>query len=108
MTAEPVEDVEVRDNPAAHRFELRVGSALAGVLRYRVTGAEQRALDHTEVEPQFEGQGLARRLVGEVLDTARADGWSVLPYCPFVRSYLDKHPVYAELVPPEKRADFGL
>lgn len=108
MTAEPVEDVEVRDNAAAHRFELWVGDALACVLRYRVTGDGERALDHTEVEPRFEGQGLARRLVGEVLDRARHDGWSVLPYCPYVRSYLDKHPAYADLVPVERRADFGL
>lgn len=108
MTAEPIERVEVRDDPAAHRFELWVGDELAGLLRYRVTGAAERALDHTEVGPRFEGRGLARRLVGQVLDTARREGWSVLPYCPYVRSYLGRHPEDVDLVPGRRRASFGL
>lgn len=108
MTAEPLGDVTVRDNASAHQFEVWLGDERAGVLRYRVTGPAERALDHTEVENRYAGRGLARRLVGEVLDTARADGWSVLPYCPYVRAYLGKHPEHVDVVPADRRAEFGL
>jgi GNAT superfamily N-acetyltransferase len=66
------------------------------------------AFDHTEVEPRYEGHGLAGRLVTEALDTARERGWALLPYCPYVREFLGKHPEYADLVPGDRKAEFGL
>ena len=58
------------------------------------------ALQHTEVPPALEGQGIARRLVQAVLDDVRARGLTVIPNCPYVRSFLRKHPSYRDLVHP--------
>jgi predicted GNAT family acetyltransferase len=43
-----------------------------------------------------------------VLDDAREHGQQVLPYCPFVRSYIERHQEYADLVPAAERERFGL
>jgi hypothetical protein len=32
----------------------------------------------------------------------------VLPYCPFVRSWIAEHPAYADLIPADQRAHFSL
>jgi uncharacterized protein len=56
------------------------------------------ALVHTEVEPRHEGRGFASRLVAGALDDIRARGLGVVPTCPFVRSYLERHPEYGDLV----------
>jgi len=32
----------------------------------------------------------------------------VLPYCPFIRSYIQRHPAYLDLVPADRRAEFAL
>jgi predicted GNAT family acetyltransferase len=114
MTAERVEsddgaaDVRVRDAPADHRFEVRVGDDLAGVATYRLLEGSTYAFDHTEVGPPFEGRGLADRLVTAALDEVRSRGGSVLPYCPYVRAWLGRHPAYVDLVPADDRDRFGL
>jgi predicted GNAT family acetyltransferase len=48
------------------------------------------------------------RLVGFALDTTRAEGLSVDPYCPYVRDFIAKRHEYLDLVPPERRAKFQL
>ena len=63
-------------------------------------------LVHTDVAPRFEGRGLANVLVQGALDDIRAEGTQVVPVCPFVASFLQHHPEYADLVtadasPPE-------
>ena len=65
-------------------------------------------MTHTETDDRFRGHGLASQLVRTTLDQARARHLAVLPYCPFVRSWLTEHREYADLVPAGKRDQFGL
>jgi predicted GNAT family acetyltransferase len=87
----------VVDEPSKRRYELRLVDEVAGVLAYR---AEPYTLElvHTEVEPPFQGQGHGERFVGKVLDDVRGRGLSIVPVCPFVQWYLERHPEYADLV----------
>jgi uncharacterized protein len=99
------------DNPAASRYEMHVGSELAGFIDYRLRhdhGAEVISLIHTEVEPAFQGAHLATHLARYSLDDARARGLSVLPFCPYINSWIKKHPEYTDLVPEDRQVEFGL
>ena len=98
---------EVRDNPDEGRFEILVGGEVAGFTRYQRMGAGL-ALTHTEIDDRYEGQGLGSVLVRSALDTLRGSGTAVLPYCPFVRRYIDRHPEYLDLVPADLRERFEL
>ena len=99
----------VSDNPAASRYELRVGGDLAGQVGYRLRAHDTViSLLHTEVEPAFQGDHLATHLARFSLDDARERGLAVLPFCPYIASWIRKHPEYADLVPEDRRADFGL
>jgi predicted GNAT family acetyltransferase len=95
------------DNPDQHRYEIRVQDEVAGFVQYRRREGLV-ALIHTEIDTRFEGQGLGSQLIAGVLDEARAAGVWVLPFCPFVNSYVERHPEYADLVPEEFRSEFGL
>lgn len=87
----------IRDNPTELRYELVDGDTVIGQIRYRrEPGAV--ALVHTEVEPMYEGQGLAGTLVEGALQDLRERGLGVIPVCPFVRTWLRRHPEYADLV----------
>ena len=98
---------QVVDAPEAHRFELRVGAEVAGYAEYReARGA--LALTHTVVEPAHEGHGVGSALARGALDALREQGRAVLPYCPFIRGWIGKHPEYLDLVPADRRAEFGL
>lgn len=97
------------DNQAESRFEIHVGGELAGSVVYRRSPEEQLIdLIHTEVDSRFEGQGLAGQLARFALDTSRTEGIGVLPSCPYIRSWIKRHEDYLDLVPADRRADFGL
>lgn len=83
--------ITVRDNPDELRYELLVDGTLAGEILYRLR-SDAVVLVHTEIAPQFEGQGLGSKLVAGVLADIRARGLRPVAVCPFVRAYLQAHP----------------
>jgi predicted GNAT family acetyltransferase len=99
-------DLQVADDPDQARFEIRVDGELAGFAQYRLKDGVIAFL-HTETDRRFRGHGLAGRLTQFGLDSARERHLAVLPYCPFVRSWIAEHPAYADLIPPDKRGHFG-
>lgn len=105
--ATPDPTVEVRDVRAGHRFVLVVDGALAGTAQYRLDG-DDVAILHTEIDPDYEGRGLGSAFVREVLRQVADRGVAVLPYCPFVRAYLQRHGDLVHLVPAARRAEFDL
>ncbi|MHA6782381.1 GNAT family N-acetyltransferase [Pseudonocardia saturnea] len=100
-------DPEVLDVPERSRFEIRSGGELAGFARYR-SDPGGITFVHTEIADGFAGQGLGGILVRAALDAARSRGLAVHPVCPFVRSWIAKHPEYADLVPADEHTRYGL
>ena len=100
--------VEVRDNPAEHRFEITYGDRLAGFTVYEERDEATYAFVHTEIEPDLGGHGLAGTLVRTAMEAMAERGIAVLPYCPFVKAWLEKHPDHLGVVPAGRRAEFGL
>jgi predicted GNAT family acetyltransferase len=80
----------VRHNLADGRFEIAVESRKA-ILQYRRSGDTIRLI-HTEVPEPLRGRGLANQLVRAALDYAHFNQLKVVPICPFVKLYLEKHP----------------
>jgi predicted GNAT family acetyltransferase len=99
--------ITVADNADRERYEIRVNGRLAGFVKYGLR-PESIELVHTEINDEFEGRGLGGRLISFALDDARERGLAVLPTCPFVNDYIQRHRQYAELVPRGRRPDFGL
>lgn len=99
----------VTDNPGRQQFEIVLDGVRVGLAAYRRSHANGIiAFIHTEVDPGHEGEGLGGQLVSFALDSAREQGLVVLPFCPFVRRYIESHPEYADLVPADQRKEFGL
>lgn len=99
----------VTDNPSASRYELHLGTELAGFAEYKLRQHDTVInLVHTEIGDAFQGKGLATHLARFSLDDARKRGLAVLPFCPYISSWIKKHPDYADLVPGDRRGDFGL
>ena len=87
---------EFRDNAAASQYELTTGGGLA-FLTYRDSPRGHRVLIHTEGPPELQGKGIGSRLVKAVLEDARAHHRPIVPACAFVKSYLQRHPEYADV-----------
>ncbi len=95
MSAQPEETVV--DNPGEGRFEICIGSAVAGFSSYQLQPGRV-VFTHTEIDPAFGGHGLGGRLASGALDQVRRRGLRVTPLCPFIASFIERHPVYADLV----------
>lgn len=83
-------DVAVTDNQGDSRLEVREDGELAQLL-YR-TRAGRLILVHTEVPEELEGRGLGGELVRAAIGKATAEGMTLVPLCPFARSWLERHP----------------
>ena len=91
-------DVVVTKNADEHRYEARVDGMLAGIAEYQLTD-ELVVFTHTEVFPDFEGQGVGGALARFGLDDVRDEGVrKVMPLCPFIKGWIGKHRDYIPLV----------
>jgi len=90
--------LDIRHNPLEHRFEATDGDAAAGFVEYIQTDAGLIVITHTEVDRSYEGKGVGSQLAQYALDYARAERLSVLPICPFVAGYIQRHSEYQDLL----------
>jgi predicted GNAT family acetyltransferase len=86
--------------PESERFEMHIEGKLA-VVEYRGT-AKRVAFTHTEVPIGLEGRGVGTALARHVLGWARENQLEVVPLCPFIRAFVQRHrKEYADIVPAE-------
>ena len=96
MNAAPDAPTVVRDDERS-RYELRDGDSVAGVAVFELSEGGRIVFTHTEIDPGWEGQGVGGQLVRAALDDVRRQGLPVLPTCPFVQAWMQRHPDYADL-----------
>jgi predicted GNAT family acetyltransferase len=100
-----VDDLDVRNNEAEGRYEASIDGELA-VVEYKRRGNEI-SLVHTEVPKVLERRGIGSAMARAALDDARDHGLTVVPLCPFIRTYIRKHPEYLPLVEARDRKRFA-
>lgn len=87
--------VTVSDDRERSRFEaVDESGVVAGFAAYR-RERDRVVFTHTEVDDAFEGRGVGSVLVRAALDAVREEGLRVVAECPFVKSYVERHPEYA-------------
>ena len=95
--SESTPEFEIVQNEDQRRFELVVDDHMAKVT-YVMLSPTSIIFTHTLVPFSLKGQGIASYLAKHVLDYARGNELNVIPQCPFIRSYIERHPEYDDLV----------
>ena len=90
-------DISVTHQPDDHRFVVTVDGAEAGKVVYHDRRG-RRIFVHTEIDDAFGGMGVGSALVSQALDATRDQGLPVVPLCPFVAGWIERHPDYDSLV----------
>ncbi|MHC2991764.1 acetyltransferase [Pontibacter sp. HJ8] len=97
-------EYDIRNNPALHRFETTIDGKTA-LIDYKLKPGVMTVL-HTEVPKELEGQGIAGAMTKYALEYMAREKLALIPICPYMRSYLKRHPEYQYLV--QEKADSGV
>lgn len=92
---DPVITRDVRADGSKGRYVIRLGADEAE-LTYSVVSPDLIIADHTEVPDAFRGTGAGLALVTRMVADARAEGFKIMPLCPFVNAQRKKHPDWAD------------
>lgn len=87
---------EVTNNTAQSRYELEIDGEVA--VAHYLRGPGRLVFTHTVVPEKISGRGVASTLIRGALDSARAENSKIVPQCPFVAAFVQKHPEYRDLV----------
>jgi predicted GNAT family acetyltransferase len=103
MSDEP----EVVDDQEQSRYEVHQAGETVAIADY-VKQPGTVSFTHTETFEGHKGQGLAGRMIDRALRDAQAEHLAVIPFCSFVADYIGRHEEFRELVPEDRRGEFGL
>ena len=67
-------------------------------MTYSRAGATRIIIDHTGVPSELGGRGVGKALVERAVMDARAEGFKIIPLCPFAKATLEKHPEWQDVV----------
>lgn len=93
-------DLAIVKDEKAGVYDAIAGGQEVGGLIYNVSG-DRIVLVSVSVFPQFRNQGAATKIIQHVLDDVRTQGKTATVLCPIVRTYIDNHPEYQDVVDPE-------
>ncbi|MGV3761304.1 GNAT family N-acetyltransferase [Parapedobacter sp.] len=91
-------EIKRDDNGKKGRFTAVVNGQGAGLMTYTWAGEHKFIIDHTEVNPEFSGQGVGKALVMAAVEFARESGLKILPLCPYAKSVFEKTPAIGDVL----------
>jgi predicted GNAT family acetyltransferase len=80
---------QINDIKRGH-FEALEDGKEAGKMSYTWAGDSKFIIDHTEVDEEFSGKGVGKKLLMATVDYARNNNLKIIPLCPFAKSVFDK------------------
>lgn len=86
---------DIHHDRTAHCFETLVDGSLCK-LDYTLDQGVM-TITHTIVPEAVGGRGLAGALVRTALDTARTEGWKVVPACSYAKTWMERHAGFDDL-----------
>lgn len=82
--------IERQDDGKKGEFAAMENDVQAGLMTYTWAGSDKFIIDHTEVNPDFSGQGVGKKMVMAAVEFAREKDLKIIPLCPFAKSVFDK------------------
>ena len=85
------------DGPTRGRYLIRLAPGFEAEMTFRKGADGTITIDHTGVPPEYEGRGIAARLVNRAIEDAREQGFKIIPVCSYVVAQFRRHPEWAAL-----------
>lgn len=82
--------IEIEDNGQSGEISAKIDSKKAGFIKFSWVGKDKMNIEHTEVDSEFEGKGIGKKLVLAAVEFARENSLKILSDCPYAKSVLEK------------------
>lgn len=83
-------EIQHIDNETKGFFKAVENEKEAGRMTYSQAGESKFIIDHTEVNPEFNGKGVGKKMVLAAVEYARNNNLKIIPLCPFAKSVFEK------------------
>lgn len=93
MTTPDTPVVSIHEDVENHAYVAEVDGERAGLAVYHMRG-NKKIFVHTEVDPSFERRGIGSALAKYALDDTLARDQRIVPLCPFISAWIERHPEY--------------
>ncbi|MBZ9728439.1 N-acetyltransferase [Salegentibacter sp. JZCK2] len=89
-------DIKHRENDSRGMFFAEDEKGIYAELTY-TKKQDVLTIDHTEVRPELEGQGIATKLLAHSVEFARENNYKIDPLCPFAEVQFDRNESYKDV-----------
>ena len=79
------------------RYVIDLAPGFEAEMTFRKSADGDITIDHTGVPREYEGRGIAARLVNQAIADAREQGFRITPVCSYVVAQFRRHPEWADL-----------
>lgn len=91
-------DFKIEESENKGRFVVEVEGNYAGEMTFSRFASDKIIIDHTGVDNDYAGQGLAKKLFYYAVDYLKQNDMKVIPLCPFVKKMFERHPEFNQMV----------
>lgn len=82
--------IELKENDSKGLAIALENQKRIGTITYSIAGRELIIIDHTEVEPEYNGKGIGKKILFKIVEMAREKNIKIIPLCPFAASMFRK------------------
>jgi predicted GNAT family acetyltransferase len=90
-------DIKHRENDSRGMIFVKDEKGIYAELTYQKKAGDILVIDHTEVRPELEGQGIATKLLAHSVEFARENNYKIEPLCPFAEVQFDRNKSYSDV-----------
>lgn len=91
-------NIEHNEIAGKGRFEAKDNDKYAGKLEYSRKEENQMVIEHTEVDPGFQGEGVGKKLVHHSAEFARENNLKIVPQCAYAKKILERTSDYDDVL----------
>lgn len=90
--------IEQNDEGKKGFFQALEDEKQAGKMTYTWAGQSKFIIDHTEVDPDFKGNGVGKKMVKAAVGFAKENKLKIIPLCPFTKKIIEKNKEFQEVL----------
>lgn len=90
--------IEHNETTGQGRFEAKEENRFAGKLEYTRKEDNKMVIEHTEVDPGFQGGGVGKDLVHQAAEYARNNNLKIIPVCSYAKKVLERTSDYDDVL----------